>query len=245
MAFTLYQRLDASEISTSNKEVKRLAAITGRSENSVKLKLWNLSSFDPYRVAQGKRGMGHASKKDRAIWDRYLQEGDALVARGIELLNRNYHERQLLGPNASFLDIELPEGGNVLVLATQRVHQNFFRKSLLENYRHRCCVTGIDNDTLLIASHIKPWADSDPFEERTSPANGLLLNALHDKAFDKGLMTIDQDYHIHVSHKVKDHGALHDWLWAYDGRRIALPENARWRPRRDFIEYHNDVIWQG
>jgi len=50
---------------------------------------------------------------------------------------------------------------------------------------------------LLIASHIIPWARDD--KNRMNPANGLCLNALHDKAFDKGLITITPDFVVRIS----------------------------------------------
>ena len=93
-----------------------------------------------------------------------------------------------------------------------------------------------------MASHIKPWAASDS-REKVSPDNGLLLNALHDRAFDQGLMTIDEHMCIRVSSTVPRDVSYNDWLWSFDKREMRLP--TRMRPRRDFIEYHNDVIFKG
>ena len=97
---------------------------------------------------------------------------------------------------------------------------------------------------LLVASHIKPWAVADPETERLDASNGLLLNALHDRAFDKGLITVDFDGSVVVSEKVKhDDGGPNDtWLWAFEGRRVAAPRSHA--PGRDYLEYHHDVIFQ-
>ena len=84
-------------------------------------------------------------------------------------------------------------------MITVRVNQNYFRNALLENYDHRCCITNLGIEPLLVSSHIKPWSDADPATERLSPKNGLLLNTLHDRAFDQGLMTIGQNLHIVIS----------------------------------------------
>lgn len=65
-------------------------------------------------------------------------------------------------------------------------------------------MTGISISELLIASHIKPWKVSNNEDEKTNPRNGLCLNALHDKAFDRGLITIDKNYKIIVSSKLKE-----------------------------------------
>ncbi len=50
---------------------------------------------------------------------------------------------------------------------------------------------GMKKSDLLIASHIKLWRVCDEKTERTNLCNCLCLNSLHDKAFDKGLITLD------------------------------------------------------
>ena len=74
--------------------------------------------------------------------------------------------------------------------------QYFFRLAVLNSYENKGCITGLPYTELLVASHIKPWKDSDLKVEKTNPMNGLSLNALYDKAFDKGLITITPDYQL-------------------------------------------------
>ena len=95
-------------------------------------------------------------------------------------------------------------------------------------------------------SHIKPWKVSNEKTERTNPRNGLCLNALHDKAFDKGLITLDKDYRIVISKRLSDvrmDENTQAWFYSYENHKIKLPD--KFFPGRDFIEYHNDVIFQG
>lgn len=99
---------------------------------------------------------------------------------------------------------------------------------------------------LLVASHIKPWKSSDAKTERTNPSNGLCLNSLHDKAFDRGLITIDKNYRIVNSAKISSTAMDYDtkaWFMSYEGKQIILPD--RFYPNKAFIEYHNDMIFQG
>lgn len=98
---------------------------------------------------------------------------------------------------------ELPEGLDNITETKQRMNQQFFREAVLSSYLQRCCITGMAVPALLVASHIKPWAVSDPKTERTNPCNGLCLNALHDKAFDRGLITVLPDYTVRVSKELK------------------------------------------
>lgn len=63
-----------------------------------------------------------------------------------------------------------------------RINQARFRKSVLTSYNATCCISGLQHEKLVIASHIVPWRmDS---KNRLNPQNGLCLSALHDKAYD-------------------------------------------------------------
>lgn len=76
--------------------------------------------------------------------------------------------------------------------------------------------------------------------------NGLCLNALHDKAFDRGLITIDKNYRIILSKRLKDvymDENTRNWFNSYENQKITMPD--KFIPGREFIEYHNDMIFQG
>lgn len=72
-----------------------------------------------------------------------------------------------------------------------RVGQQDFRKRQLK-YWKTCAVTGCSVESLLRASHIKPWAIADS-GERLDLFNGLLLVPNLDALFDAGLITFDDD----------------------------------------------------
>ena len=78
-------------------------------------------------------------------------------------------------------------------LTIQRIGQDLFRAALMQVWGARCPLTGITDPALLRASHIKPWADCTLTEERLDPMNGLLLSALWDAAFDRGLVGFTDD----------------------------------------------------
>jgi putative restriction endonuclease len=242
MAFALYFILPPREYSETNRQVKGLAKALGRTPAAVKLKLWNISAFDEMRKVDDKVGMRNGSRLDREVWKTYAREGDALLGHAIELLSDAFARAPILDDTTHLVATDLPVGKDRLVIATTRVNQSYFRNTLLDNYDHRCCVTGLALDPLLVASHIKPWSEADPITERLAPDNGLLLNALHDRAFDKGLMTIDESLRIFISPEVGRDDASNEWLWRYDGCQISIPRRAR--PRREYIEYHNDVIFR-
>ena len=122
-----------------------------------------------------------------------------------------------------------------------RINQSFFRDSVLAAYNYRCCITGIEIPELLIASHIKPWKDD--VENRLNPRNGLCRNALHDKAFDRGLFTLDENFRVTLSNQLYSSENTMQWFKAYENKQIILPE--RLMPSLDFLRFHRENIFKG
>ncbi len=88
---------------------------------------------------------------------------------------------------------DLPRKTEAERLAVQRKGQDIFRDRLLTYWEGRCPLTGIADPALLRASHIIPWKDCPNDAERLNIHNGLLLSALWDAAFDRGLVTFDDE----------------------------------------------------
>lgn len=245
LAFDLYCRTSFGRISSSNKDIRELAVLLGRSPGSVALKMHNLAHFDPELQERNIVAMSHGSKLDFAVWTEFNENWTELsyLARNLlAQLKNEAVEKMVVEP-----EIEcLPEGETKNQLIKTRIGQHFFRTTVLNAYENKCCITGLSYPELLVASHIKPWKDSDSKIERTNPMNGLSLNALHDKAFDRGLITITPDYIIHVSSKIKlafNNNQTNEWFTSYDKNRIIIPN--KFAPKREFLEYHNDVIFEG
>lgn len=110
-----------------------------------------------------------------------------------------------------------------------RVNQNVFRDKLLKRYSE-CCVCGLSNSKLLIASHIKPWSCS-ASTEKLDVDNGLLLCPNHDKLFDSGLITFDNSGHIIISDQLSE--ADRDLMNVHPDMVVALTER-----NREYLEYH-------
>jgi hypothetical protein len=86
----------------------------------------------------------------------------------------------------------LPRTTEAERMVIQRIGQDVFRDALMDYWGSRCPLTGIQEPALLRASHIVPWADCND-EKRLDVHNGLLLSALWDAAFDKGLISFADD----------------------------------------------------
>ena len=98
--------------------------------------------------------------------------------------------------------LNLPKSTEAERLIVQRVGQNVFRNALLEYWNGRCPLTGISEPALLRASHIVAWSECDSDAQRLDVHNGLLLSALWDAAFDKGLISFSDDGNVLVSEKL-------------------------------------------
>lgn len=86
---------------------------------------------------------------------------------------------------------DLPTSTEAERLVVQRIGQDVFRSGLIEYWQSCCPLTGIKDAPLLRASHIIPWKDCSTDAERLDVHNGLLLSALWDAAFDRGLVSFD------------------------------------------------------
>jgi hypothetical protein len=101
-------------------------------------------------------------------------------------------------PDAPLQDFErrianLPRTTEAERLVIQRIGQDIFRERLMDYWQRRCPLTGISDAALLRASHIIPWAECESDAERLDVHNGLLLSALWDAAFDRALVTFDDE----------------------------------------------------
>jgi len=236
-ALHLYTQLPFGQMHQSNPEVKALADRMGRTHSSVAMKLTNLASLDPQITASGRKGLPGASQLDRTVWNELQTHWDAVA------LQAASSYEQLMGlvtppQNEPCEDSpEFAEGRTSLRTISARTNQQWFRKAVLNSYQSRCCISGLSEERLLIASHIVPW--SEDTENRLNPQNGLCLSALHDKAFDLGLITVTPEYRVLVSPRLRAKAAdafMAESLLQFDGVGIALPE--RFRPKAEFLAWH-------
>ncbi len=140
-------------------------------------------------------------------------------------------------------EVKFPDGLERDAIVKQRVNQSFFRATILSSYNLKCCITGISIPDFLVAGHIKPWAKDKT--NKLNPHNGICLNNLHDRAFEKGFITITPDYKVKVSkvlNEFENENSVKDLLLKYDNQSIILPD--RFLPSKEFLEYHYEQRFQ-
>lgn len=239
----LYCQMPFGKLHSRNPDIIKYAERIGRTPSALAMKLTNIASLDPAITSTGRKGLSGASSADRKIWEEMQNDWESFA------LASEAATASIMQGEANLNTIE-PEGvedtyvGLDKEMKTKaRIGQNFFRRSVLSAYNYKCCITGLAVPRLLVASHIVPWR-SDP-TNRLNPRNGLSLSMLHDKAFDLGIITLNDDMTIRVSDRQvsKNDRFFQVALKNYENKPIALPE--KFAPHKEFLSYHRENIFQG
>ena len=201
-------------------------------------KLANLARLDPALQKRKISGASHGAQAEIEIWNEFSSNWEKLAFESERILSRMTNT-----PMAVEEAPEFPVGLSREASIRVRVNQGFFRAAVLAAYDIRCCITGLATPELLTASHIVPW--SVDATNRTNPRNGLCLNALHDRAFDCGLLTVTPQFLVKISpklRKTRTDKAAQQLLLEYEGVTISLPR--RFAPSADFLRYHNHEVFR-
>jgi len=121
-------------------------------------------------------------------------------------------------------------------MAKPRLGQAGFRVGVLDAYGRRCAVTEEKTLPVLEAAHIRPYADGGGHEI----GNGLLLRSDFHTLFDAGYLTIDTDYRLLVSKRLKEEFSNGRHYYEHHGHRVPnLPCHEELLPSRVAIEWRN------
>lgn len=239
--FYLYLQLKPSEIHSASTAVSGFARHLGKPQQAIAAKLRTLTQLDPVLARQPVKASDNVTALDESVWGEFQKNWTATTltaSEAYEAVVGTYQEaagiNQVSAADASYL---FQEGLTREALVQVRKNQYVFRKAILSSYDTTCCISGIKNEKLLIASHIVPW--SLDTENRLNPSNGLCLSALHDRAYDQGLITVLPDYSIRVAAELtlqKNNSFLAEALFRHEGKSIRLP--GRFQPKAEFLKAH-------
>jgi len=237
--FRLYCCTPFGRLHQHNPDIIELATIIDRSPSAVAMKACNFASLDPVQQQRDITGLANVSQSDRKLWDEFLQDAEQ-IADEAEKANLLLRGKPIDIPSH---EIGIPTGPTDVnrVVKSRRV-QRFFRSSVLASYNYTCAISGISLIELINASHIIPWAAN--HKRRADPRNGIALNALYDRAFDRGFITLDENLNIMISPRlhVEDPPLLHrQALLDIDGRKIRSPD--RFAPDSEALDYHRKHVF--
>jgi putative restriction endonuclease len=240
IAFNVYCKIPFKSSSKFNPTVIKYAELIDRTPSALNMKIGNIGRLDPELKKQGVVGLKHGSKLEEEVWEEFNGDWESLAFES-EALIAKLSDKSI----EEVVEIEdIKEGVDKEVLVKQRVNQNFFRSTILSSYYFKCCITGLSIPEFLVSSHIVPWSKNK--ENRLNPRNGLCLNSLHDKAFDRGFLTITPDYVVKLSSSFGDYlesYSVQEYFVKYQDQKIMLPD--KFLPKKDFLDYHNQNIFKG
>lgn len=125
------------------------------------------------------------------------------------------------------------------------VGQLLFREALLQVYKKQCAFTGFGFTEALEACHIVPWAEASG-AERLDVRNGILLNSLHHRLFDAGIMTLDEGrrirYRSSKNNRAGSTGFERAMVTDLDGQLMRLPRLKNRQPLAQYIRRHNELV---
>lgn len=237
VAFTLYSQIPFGRFHATNPDIVHYANLIGRTPASLAMKLSNFASLDPVIIESGRSGLKSASKADRALWAEMNKNETAFEQHCLQAME------QLEKPVNALHDGGVTDfsGKERTAIVKARVGQQLFRKRVLEAYEFRCCITELEEPILLVASHIRPWRHA--VEHRLNPSNGLCLSSLHDKAFDQGLITFNENLEMVISPQIKKLKSTiyTDNFEKYEGKKLRLPIS--YPPDQGQLTYHRKHIY--
>ncbi len=250
VAFRLYCRTPFGRLHRLNPEIIKLARLMGRTPSSVGMKACNFASLDPVQQARKIKGLANASRDDRQLWEAFQTDAEATAAAAEAAYARlvesdsTSDETQI----ASESELVFPTGPTEIIrtIRARRV-QGFFRDAVLASYEFRCAISGIAIPELLNASHIISWQED--VKRRADPRNGIALNTLYDRAFDRGFITFDESFRLVLSSRLKtkrkhqeDPAMLQQCFLALEGTKLNLPK--RFIPDPAALEWHREAVFR-
>jgi len=234
VALYLYCLIPFNKVNGANPHIIKMAEIIGRpNANSLKAKIGNFGKFDTNLEAVG---LGHTSHLDEEIWKKYCGHWQELEIDALQLIDKfknNNHNEQSIIPF-------IPTGKEREVIVKQRTNQYLFRNMVLSAYNNTCCISGIARPELIEACHIIDWAGDEA--NRMNPCNGLAMNVLFHKAYDKYYLGINPDLKVVISDKLyddlrgEDRNKTYNLFNPFNGQKITLPK--KFKPNIEFIEMH-------
>jgi putative restriction endonuclease len=199
---------------------------------------------------RGIKGLEGASKLDNMMWNEFhadLNETVPASETALRTLFETEEESELeVVPKVGIQVAKRVPNGPTDVTANVKVRrgQEFFRDAVLNNFGGRCGVTGLSVRELLVASHILPWGTH--AEERLNVRNGLCLSRLHDAAFDRGLITFDEQFRLRLSPRLEaelPQRCVAENFGNYSGETLTIPDDAA-LPELVFLEHHRKWIFR-
>ena len=246
VVLNLYEKLRFGQFHSKQPVIIEVAERMQRTPGSLAMKLSNLASLDPKLQARGIIGLQGASNLDKQVWEEFHANPEVLVPASEEAMRQLFQATErdeveiVADRGVTVQPVLAPQEGPTTYTAEVKVRrgQQYFRQVVLNAFDGRCGITGIAVRELLVASHIVPWAEHPA--ARLEPQNGISLSRLHDGAFDRGLISFDEDYRLVLSKRLRDYlpqSALEANFSSYEGKALSMAPDTPF-PSQEYLSVH-------
>ena len=168
------------------------------------------------------------------LYDRFISVCEEVMSISGLIINEDVDETIITGIETDADKLQIL-GKERATFIKARINQSVFRERLLKKY-DCCCLCKVSNPKFLIASHIKPWANSEN-DEKLDADNGFLLCPNHDALFDSGYISFDENGVIMISEEL---GPVDAVLMNVDkNMKISLSSK-----NKKYLEYHRNNIFK-
>jgi putative restriction endonuclease len=117
---------------------------------------------------------------------------------------------------------------------------SLFKREIPKLYDNTCCISGMKVDatisvSMVDACHIVPFSES----HDDTITNGIALCPNLHRAFDRGLIGIDNDYRVIVSNAFREEESNYS-IKTFEHRQIFLPKEKQYYPLTDNFKRHRE-----
>lgn len=219
-----------------SEKIRQALLHLGRNESSIKFRFGNFDNFK-----KGSGGFGNGGPHAKRIWDEYSKKPEEMAQLAEKIIDSGKvgffsNSDSELAMMTGSMDLE--EGSYREYITKYRVNQDKLRAATLRYANEKCCITGISDKSILVASHIKPWSACAP-KEMTDVHNALCLNIFHDKLFDKYRMTVNESMEI-IYDPILEKQIPEKLYRSMIGEYTEIKVNENNRPDPKYLEYHNN-----
>lgn len=121
---------------------------------------------------------------------------------------------------------------------------SLFKREIPKIYNNTCCISGMKIDatinvSMIDACHIVPFSVS--FDDTVT--NGIALCPNLHRAFDRGLIAIDENYKVLVSKTFREDETSYS-IGAFEGKEIQLPKIKSYYPLRENFGWHRENVFK-
>lgn len=124
------------------------------------------------------------------------------------------------------------------------IRGGFFKKIVPQIYSFKCCISELSisvtsNVSMIDACHIIPFSISG----NDKVTNGISLCPNLHRAFDRGLISINENYEVVTSKAFVEIGNSDYGIKIFEGKKILLPNNTKYHPNKDYLNWHQKNVF--